>query len=181
LIPKKHGTRENALRAVPTNACFFNTSTNFSCVKMWGPASAHYFIPPPPGCHSCLPISVSAETAWLFKRFRSREPLVLDISKPSKNCQVSKKNRCYLANSNSPRKKGEIIRNRLRKLVASTLKIYEVDAHILHPWSNAQPTHVVQGRRTKDSICGWYTSKISTLCLSRWIQRFCTATQFSSS
>jgi hypothetical protein len=25
---------ENALRAVPTNACFFNTSTNFSSVKM---------------------------------------------------------------------------------------------------------------------------------------------------
>ncbi len=51
---------ENALRAVPTNACFFNTSTNFSCVKMRGPASVHYFIvPTPPPRHSCLPISVS--------------------------------------------------------------------------------------------------------------------------
>jgi hypothetical protein len=39
-------TRENALGAVPTNASFFNTSTNFSGVKMWGPGSAHYFIAP---------------------------------------------------------------------------------------------------------------------------------------
>jgi hypothetical protein len=45
---------------VPGNACFFNTPTNFSCVKICGPASAHYFIaPPPPTCHLCLPISVS--------------------------------------------------------------------------------------------------------------------------
>ncbi len=36
-------TRENALHAVFTNACFFNTSTNFSWVKMWGPGSAHFF------------------------------------------------------------------------------------------------------------------------------------------
>jgi len=87
----------------------------------------------------------------------------------------------YLTNSNSPTTKVEIIRNRLLKLIASTLIRYEVDAHISNPWSHAQPTHVVQGSGTKDSICGWYTSKISTLCLSRWIQHFCTTTQFSSS
>jgi hypothetical protein len=38
--------------------------------------------------------------------------------------------------------------------------IYEVDSHISNPWSHAQPTHVVQGRGTKHSIRGWYTSKI---------------------
>jgi hypothetical protein len=74
----------------------------------------------------------------------------------------------YLTNSNSPTTTVEIIRNRLLKLVASTLIIYEVDAHISHPWSHAQPTHVLQGHRTKDSICGWYTS---TLCLSRRISK----------
>jgi hypothetical protein len=70
----------------------------------------------------------------------------------------------------------------LLNLVASTLVIiYKVDSHISNPWSHAQPTHVVQGRGTKDSMGGWYTFKNSTLCLSRWIQHFCTATQFSSS
>jgi hypothetical protein len=53
----------------------------------------------------------------------------------------------------SPTTKVEIIRNRLLKLVASTLLIIEeVDSHISNPWSHAQPTHVVHGRRTKDSI-----------------------------
>jgi len=57
---------ENALRAVPTKAWFFNTSTNFSCVKMRGPGSAHYFIAPPPVCHSCLPISSAVSGANLI-------------------------------------------------------------------------------------------------------------------
>ncbi len=53
----------------------------------------------------------------------------------------------------SPTTKVEIIRNRLLKLVASTLVIIqEVDSHISNPWSHAQPTHVVHGCGTKDSI-----------------------------
>ncbi len=62
-------TGENALHAVPTNACFFNTSTNFSRVKVWGPGSAHYFIAPPPlppACHSCLPMSSAVSGANLI-------------------------------------------------------------------------------------------------------------------
>jgi hypothetical protein len=61
----------------------------------------------------------------------------------------------YLTNSNSPTAKVQRIRDRLLKPVASTLIIiYEVDSHISNPWSHAQPTHVVQGRATKHSICG---------------------------
>jgi hypothetical protein len=87
----------------------------------------------------------------------------------------------YLTNSNSPTAKVQRIRDRLLKPVASTLIIiYEVDSHISNPWFHAQPTHVVQGRATKHSV-GWYTSKISTLCISRWVQHFCTATQFRPS
>ncbi len=52
----------------------------------------------------------------------------------------------------------------------SKKKIGEVDSHISNPWSRAQPRSVVQGCGTKHSIGGWYTSKISTLCLSRWVQ-----------
>ncbi len=135
-----------------------------------------FHCPRPNRCHSCLPISVYAGCSnvsenrwyWIYQNLQ-------------RTARFQRRTGGYLVNSNSPTTKGEIIRNRLLKLVASTLKIYEVDAHISHPRSNAQPSHVVQGRRTKDSICGWYTSKISTLCLSRWIQHFCTATQFSSS
>jgi hypothetical protein len=37
--------------------------------------------------------------------------------------------------------------------IASTLLIiYEIDSHISNPWSHARPTHVVQGRGTKDSM-----------------------------
>jgi len=76
-----------------------------------------------------------------------------------------------------PTTKVEIIRNRLLKLVASTLLIiHDVDSHISNPWSHAQLTHVVQGHGPRIVSC-----KISTLCLSRWIQHFCAATQFSSS
>jgi hypothetical protein len=43
-------------------------------------------------------------------------------------------------------------------------------------------THAVQGCATKHTyhmcVCCVYTSKISTLCLSHWIQHFCTARQF---
>jgi len=31
----------------PPNACFFNTSTYFSCVKMWGPGNSLFHCPPP--------------------------------------------------------------------------------------------------------------------------------------
>jgi len=175
---------ESDLRAVPTNnACFFNTSTNFSCVKMGGPASAHYFIAPHP--HTGVSL-VSTDIS-----VRGKLPCFSNVSDPEnrrfriyqnleRTARFWIRTGGYLTNSNSPPTKVEIIRNRLQNLVASTRIIYEVDAHISHPWSHAQPTHIVQGRATKDSICGWYTSKISTLCLSRWIQHLCTATQFSS-
>ncbi len=79
----------------------------------------------------------------------------------------------------SPTTKVEIIRNRLLKLVASTLVIIqEVDSHISNPWSHAQPTPLMQYKGAAPRIV---SSKISTLCLSRWTQHFCTATQFSSS
>jgi len=64
---------------VPTNdACFFNTSTNFSCVKMWGPASAHYFIAPIPHVTRVYRYQCPGQiwfletTAWFFKRFKFR-------------------------------------------------------------------------------------------------------------
>jgi hypothetical protein len=93
---------ENALRAVPTNACFFNTSTNFSCVKMSGPGSAHYFSAPSSRVSLVFTdIIISVRGKFVFyqnllgfwKHFRSGEQPDLDMSTPRKNCQVSKKNR----------------------------------------------------------------------------------------
>jgi len=77
-------TGESALRGVPTNNdCFFNTSTNFSCVKMRKdvrPKKRSLFHGPPPACHSCLPISSAVSGANLmftndclgFKTFQIR-------------------------------------------------------------------------------------------------------------
>jgi hypothetical protein len=61
------------------NACFFNTSTNFSCVKMWGPGSAHYFIAPLPRVTRVYRYQCPGQicflhiTAWFFKHFKFRQ------------------------------------------------------------------------------------------------------------
>jgi hypothetical protein len=69
------------LRAVRTNAGFFNTSTNFSCVKMWGPGSAHYCIAPSSRVSlvsTDINSSVQANlifsqiSAWVFEAFQIR-------------------------------------------------------------------------------------------------------------
>ncbi len=72
----------------------------------------------------------------------------------------------------SPTSKVEIIRNRLLKLVASTLVIIqEVDSHISNPWSNAQPAHAVQGRRTKDSIFPKFPRFVSVVGSNIFVQQ----------
>jgi len=115
--------RWSALRVVPTNACSFNTSINFSCVKMWGPASADYFIAPAPTgvtrvyryqwtrkLPGCSNVSEN-RWYWIYQNLQ-------------RTARFQRRTGGYLVNSNSPTTKGEIIRNRLLKLVASTLKIY---------------------------------------------------------
>jgi len=81
----------------PTPA--FSTHPQISRVKMWGSGSAHYFIALLPHVTRLYQYQCPGKfwlfqkTAWFFKRLRSGEPPVLCISKPWKNCQVSKKNR----------------------------------------------------------------------------------------
>jgi hypothetical protein len=81
------------LRAVPTKACFFNTSTNhFCCVNVWGPGTTHCS----QACQSCL------SQCWgILKCLKSRavvfilnisnlqelpgfteEPVVIDVLEP---------------------------------------------------------------------------------------------------
>jgi hypothetical protein len=46
-----------------------------------------------------------------------------------------------------------------------------VDSHISNPWSHAQPTHVVQGRGTKDSICPKFPRFVSVVGSNIFLQQ----------
>jgi len=83
-------SQRSDLRAVPTKACFFNTSTNhFCCANVWGPGTTHCS----QECQSwgTLDFLLQKQPPY-FSNISESEKLRFSIFQTFKNCQVSPKN-----------------------------------------------------------------------------------------
>jgi hypothetical protein len=97
-------SQRSELPAVPTKACFFNTSTNhFCCINVWVPGTAHCS----QACQSYVYLSVGAYLTFFYKNnrpifqtFQNRRNSGSRYFKPSRTARFLRRTSGYLMFSN---------------------------------------------------------------------------------